>query len=251
MLRAKTLGIALVAVFAFSAVAVASASASMTGPHWSWNNTVRNSNTEKLPITFTGGVTKLKAGGLTIACKSASGSGNLVGGSPGTDNAKIKFEKCEVEGLGCEAKNKGGAFPNIEVNVNSELVYFTKKAGEEEKPPLGILFKTTEAKKKAFVELEFSGLCALDNGPVNAIGEEEGPGVAGIAGVVCKVVEAAETEKLTHEVECIEKEQTKFWYWKSGVLTEGKAGLEFHSSAAEQIGKGTVTAKETFSAKGA
>ena len=243
------------AMFAMSAVAASSASAAKNGPHWWWGNKERTLKTEKLPITFKSGVTKLKVAGLSVECKKDKGTGELIGGWPGTDKATIMFEECTVETIGCKAKNKGGVFGTIEVKVNTELVYFTKKAGEEEKPPLGVLFKTTESSNKTFVELEFEGICALDNGPVTATGEatpaaEIPERIAGVAGVVCKIVEPAEKEALTHELECIEKEQTKFWFWKAGALTEGKAGLEFKGKPAEQVGKATIEAKETFDARG-
>jgi hypothetical protein len=273
MMRLRILGLALVAVFAVTAVAASSASAAKNGPHWWGCEEVASGKFldsecsmagagkwekkellagEKRAITFTSGETKLVTKAATILCKKDKGTGEIIGGWPGIDKAAIEFEECEVEGLKCEAKTKGGTKKGvISVNVNTELVYVgTKVQAEEEKPPLGILFKTVAAKNKIFVELEFGGICALDNGPVTATGEEHGPGIPGVAGVVCKAVEPIETYKFTHEINCVKGEQTKFFYWEGGVLKEGKAGLEFHGEVAEQVGKAVIKAGVAFDARG-
>jgi len=273
MLRAKTLGLALVAVFAMGAVGVLSASAApgeKNGPHW-WvckksekgkfsNSECSKEGTgweskellkgENRPIKFTSGETKLITKAHTIVCKKDNGTGEIIGGWPGTDKAKIKFEECEEPALKCKVKNEGQKTEGvIEVAVNTELVYFTEKAGNEEKPPLGILFKTIAKGNKTFVKLIFSGLCSLVNGPVTATGEEQGPGIEGVAGVVCKIVEPAEAYKFVHEIECKEKEQENFCFWKAGVLTKGKAGLEFNGEKAEQVGNAKIEAENAAKEK--
>jgi hypothetical protein len=279
MSRIKIMGLALVAVFAMSAIAASSASAAKTGPHW-WvcekdptgkfeNSECNKSGTgweskelaagETRKITFkNNGNTKLKTASDLIECEKAEQTGTeneIIGGSPGTDKAKIKFTKCTVvkPNLGCEVRSVQTPevpFGTIEVAVNTELVYTgTKKQAEEEKPPLGILFKTTAKGAKTFVELEFNGLCALAGTKkiVEATGEEHGPGTVGKGGVVCKSVEKIEEYKFAHELECVEKEQTKFFYWEGGTLKEGKAGLKLGTEEAEQVGKGTI---ETENAAG-
>ncbi len=261
-----------------SAVAASSASAAKTGPHW-WvcekltggifsNSECSTSGTgweskellagEARNISFTSGVTKLTTAKHTIECEKDKGTGEIIGGSPGTDKAKITFEKCTVtEGaIKCEARNKGGAFPNIVVNVNTELVYIgTKEQEEKEVPPLGILFKTATG-TKTFVELEFSGLCALLNGSVTATGEETPaaevpPRIAGVAGVVCKIVEPAEAYKFVHEIECPKPAIKSFSFWTrpGGALKEGKVGLEFNKEVSEQVGNAKIEAENAAKEK--
>ena len=270
--RFRIVGLCLVAVFAMSAVAASSASAAKTGPHW-WvcekltggifsNSECTTSGTgweskellagENRPIKFTSGVTKLKSGSDVIECKKDKGTGELRGGWPGTDKATITFEECKVtKPISCEVKNAGGVFGTIAVSVNTELVYSgTKKQAEEEKPPLDVLFKTTKAKEKLFVKLELKGTLCPATLNVNATGEEHGPGIEGIAGVDCEIVEPAEAYKFTHEINCPEKPSGKFFYWEGGVLKEGKYGLELETvGVAEQIGKATIEAENAAKEK--
>jgi hypothetical protein len=279
MIRIRMIGLALVAVFAMSAVAaVSSASAApgeKNGPHW-WvcekSSTGKFSNSEcstsgtgwesfellagqSRKISFTSGVTKLKTGSDLIECATDKGTGEIIGGWPGTDKATITFEKCKVvkPALGCEVKNAGGTFGTIVVSVNTELVYTgTEKQAKEEKPPLGVLFKTVAAGNKKFVELEFNGLCALAGTKklVEATGEEHGPGIPGVAGVVCDIVEPAEAYRFVHEINCVEgSKQKEFFYWKSGVITAGVAGLKLGGEVAEQIGSAKIEAENAAKEK--
>lgn len=287
MIRIRIIGLTLVAVFAMSAVAVSSASAAKNGPHWLSSSfggecieptakgiwafetkakceagtpIISTGNWEKIlgagekkNITFTSGETRLITASDLIICKKDKGTGEIIGGWPGTDKATITFEECEVtKPFTCKVKNAGGTFGTIVTTVNTELVYTTKKAGEEEKSPLGILFKTTSAKNKLFVELEFSGICAFGPKKVEATGEEHGPGIPGVAGVVCKIVEPAEANKVVHEIECAEKAQQKFFYWEGGVIKEGKAGLKLGSEVAEQVGSAKIEleSKKEYAATG-
>jgi len=274
--RFRIVGLCLVTVFAMSAVGVSSASAAKNGPHW-WvcekatpgtfsNSECSTSGTgwesfpllagETRPIKFTSGVTKLKTGSDLIECKKDAGTGEIIGGWPGTDKAKIKFTECKVEkpALGCEVRSVQTPevpFGTIEVSVNTELVYTgTKKQAEEEKPPLGVLFKTTEKGNKHFVQLEFTGLCTLKGTRkfVEATGEEHGPGIVGVAGVVCKIVEP-EAYKFVHEIECPTPAIKTFFYWEGGVLKEGKAELKLEGEVAEQIGNAKIEAENAAKEK--
>lgn len=270
MNRLRILGLALVAVFAMSAVAVSSASAAKNGPHWwvcekdatglfsnsecstsgtGWESKELTTGTRK--ITFTSGETKLKTASDLIVCKKDKGTGEIIGGWPGTDKATITFEECKVtKPFSCEVKNAGGTFGTIITTVNTELVYTgTKTQAEKEEPPLGILFKTTSSANKLFVELEFSGLCAFGAKKVEATGEvtpaaEIPPRITGVAGVVCKIIEP-ESYKFVHEINCVEKEQTKFFFWThpGEVIKEGTAGLELGTEVAEQIGNAKIEAE--------
>jgi len=250
MKRIKITGLALVAVFAISAMVASAASAL---PKWNVNGAAL---TTKENITFTSvGVTKLVTPNHTIECEKAkqgTGTNQIenVGGT-GVAHATIQFEKCNVnEGLTkCKAKSKGAAEETIVTNVNSELTF----RSNAKSTPLGVVFKTTKAATKAFVELEFSGICSILNGPVNATGEEHGSAIEGVAGVVCKLEGTPETEAATHEINCVKGEQTKFFYEEGGLLKEGKAGLEFNKEVSEQVGKGTikVSGTNTYSAKSA
>src|ERR1039458_1834346 len=292
MIRIRITGLALVAVFAMSAVAVSAASAAKNGPHWlsssfggecieptttkkwefetkakceagtpiittgNWEKVLGAVETRK--ITFTTGVTKLRTASDLIECEKDKGTGEIIGGWPGTDKATITFEKCNVTkpALGCEVRSVGQEkFGTIVVSVNTELVYTgTKTQAEHEEQPLGILFKSVGAGNKKFVELEFNGLCALEGTKkvVEATGEEHGPGIAGKAGVVCKIVEPAEANKVVHEIECVEKAQQKFFYWEGGVIKEGKAELKLSGEVAEQIGSAKIEleSKKEYAATG-
>ena len=238
-------------------VAPASLAGPMDGPHWFVENTALSGSQ---PITFkNNGNTRLVTAEDEILCEKAEQTGvtgnEIIGGSPGAGKANIKFTLCTVikPGLGCEVRSKttGTPFGTIEINLHTELVYLTKAAGEAEKAPLGVLFKTAAASNKKFVELEFTSLCVFGSKLVEATGEEHGPGIAGVAGLVCEAAEKAEVEKVSHEINCIEKKQQKFFYWGSGVLKEGKAGLKLSGEVAEQIGKGTIEAGgKAYSARG-
>jgi hypothetical protein len=273
MKRTRLIGLALMAVFAMSAVAVSSASAAKNGPHWwvcekhagglfteslcktSGAGTFESKELlggETRNLKFKSGITKLKTAAALIECKTDKGTGNIKGGWPGTNEGTIEFEGCTAKSgtEECKVRSKGGTIEGkIIVAVHSELVYTgTKAQAEEEKVPLGILFKTTSATNKIFVELEFIGTpgvkCAELNGPVLATGEEHGPGIAGVAGVVCNIVEKAEEYMLTHEIECPEVAKKTFFYWEGGVIKQGKAGLEFKSLVATQIGNATILEME-------
>jgi hypothetical protein len=276
MVRIRMIGLALVAVFAMGAVAASSASAAKNGPHW-WvcekqtGGKFENSECSKegasktweskellggetRKISFTSGVTKLKTAADLIECKKDKGTGEIIGGWPGTDKATITFEECKVvkPALGCEVRNVGGTFGTIVVSVNTELVYTgTKAQAENEEKPLGILFKSVGAGNKKFVELEFNGLCALAGTKkvVEATGEEHGPGIAGKAGVVCKIVEPAEAYLFVHEIECVEGAQQKFFYWEGGVIKEGKAELKLSGEVAEQVGSAKIEAENAAKEK--
>ena len=280
MTRLRIVGLALVAVFAMGAVGVTTASAAKNGPHW-WvcekqtggkfeNNECSKEGTSKTweskellsgesrPIKFTSGETKLKTASDLIVCKKDKGTGEIIGGWPGTDKAKIMFEECEVtKPFTCKVKSVGSApFGTIEVAVNTELVYTgTKEQAEKEEGPLGVLFKTTSSANKLFVELEFSGICAFGAKKVNATGEvtpaaEIPPRITGVAGVVCKIIEP-EPYKFVHEINCAEKEQTKFYFWThpGAVIKEGTAGLELGGEVAEQIGKAKIEAENAAKEK--
>jgi hypothetical protein len=242
------IGLCLVAVFAMAGLAASSASAL---PKWNVNGAALAG---KENITFTSvGVTKLVTPNHTIECEKAkqgTGTNQIenVGGT-GVAHAVIQFEKCNVnEGLiKCKAKSKGAAEETIVTNVNDELTF----RSNAKSTPLGLVFKTTKAKSKPFVELEFSGICSLLNGTVNATGVEHGPAIEGVAGVVCKIEGTPEKEENSHEINCVKAEQTKFFYEEGGLLKEGKAGLEFNKEVSEQVGKGKIKASgtNTYSAK--
>jgi len=248
-MRLRTLGLALMAVFVMSAVIASAAQAE--GPEYRVAGAAAPAATK---ITFSGGETKLITKGSTIKCTKvsavAAGPNEIFGGAPGTGTAKLKFESCTVKVgiLTCEVKNTGGTFPNIELQVNDELVYGSKAAAESRTEPLGILFETTSTTNSTFVELQFSGLCSIANNTVTAVGEVRPTGIAGVA---CEILPKATEEKKTHEINCKEKEQTAFWTRAGGVVKAGTAGLKFNGEVAEQVGKGTIelTSKELWSVK--
>lgn len=176
MTHTKTLGLALVAVFAFGAFVAASASA-VGGPVWivlKGTELVVLGAGQSEALTSTGGTFALK-GATEILCTAESDTGKIIGGNPGTDETSIQFSGCSVEGktvAECGASNTATA-GLVEVNgIKTVLVYPQGKAGS-----------TTEAldafipgSGNLFVEFTLKGTnCGLLNNikvNVNATGTE-------------------------------------------------------------------------------
>lgn len=251
--RFRIVGLCLVAVLAMSAVAATSALAE-AGPHWRVAGAPLGATTETRAIKFTNnGNTTLKSGENEIICKKAkekAGAANqIIGGKVGTDKATILFEECKLEKpTNCEVRNVGGpTWGTIEVPSNTELVYTgTEAQAKNHEGPVSVVFKTTVAGVKTFVKLQFQGglLCGfVGEKTVEATGQERGPWIAGIAGVVCELVGAFETEALSHEINCPETAIKKFYFWNQAtpkVIEEGNAELRLSGTVSQQIGRAHV-----------
>ncbi len=173
-MRIKTLGLALIAIFAMSSVAAATASAS--APNWLVNGTALSSGTSVnilgsnlIPSNL--GVQEFKGGNVWIKCPMVNiNSGSITGGSAtvaGTDEAEISFTGCEtgsiVEGkeepadTSCVVKTATAKENNeIVLSVKTELVFNgTKAQAEKGEGPIGDLY--TPKSGTEFVKIKFEG----------------------------------------------------------------------------------------------
>jgi hypothetical protein len=192
MIRVRTLGLALVAVFAMGAVAASSASAASTNnPQWRYchnvgagkglftNASCTTSGTGEFELATLGageskeitavqnGVQKLNVGGefgATIECsklKVAAGAKILGSTAPaaGTDEEVIVYEECKVVGKPlCKINGEESGKAKIKTELlKSTLVFETKAAAEAEKPPTLTLFEPKTAAN--FVVLKLTGTC--------------------------------------------------------------------------------------------
>ncbi len=239
--------------------------AAKEGPHWKVKGAVLAANAA---IKFKNiGVTKLKTTGLVkveIECKKAeakAGTANeIIGGSPGTGKSTIAFTECKATKPACtEVKSPGEPNGTIVVAVNTELVYKTEAAGNAEKAPLVVIFRTIKEGVKEFVKIELKGGFGCVTGTVEATGTNKTKterGAEGIAGVACEVAEKAEEEKVVHTINCPTPPITEYWWWKLATdakVTKGSVGLEAFGEKAEQIGEGEIelATSEMYSAIGA
>lgn len=116
----KIMGLCLVAAFVTSAVAVAAASAT-GGPLWivGSGGTSLASGETRTANTVNVGSFELK-GAANVVCTSVTSTGKLIGGVPGTDEAKIIFSGCALAGhSGCTAK---GVKPLAATNAGEVIV---------------------------------------------------------------------------------------------------------------------------------
>jgi hypothetical protein len=139
MKHIKIAGMVVMAVLAISAVASASASAACS---YCWHvngSELASGKTEALKGEASSSyVLTGKALGfieIAVTCKKAKTSGELVGGTPGTDSATIKYTEC--------TSNSGLCTPEepIETKAKSEIVLFTASS----KKYWGDLYSAKEA----------------------------------------------------------------------------------------------------------
>jgi hypothetical protein len=135
-MRIRTLGLALVAVFAMSAIA--SATASATPPLLP--QLVNKSGAELVKKTFKGTSTESvfeTKGGEAIKCKEDKIAGKITGLS--TDSAEIKFTGCSAA-AGLAKCKTGSTTGEIVLNVTSLLVWINvakEEPGEDDILPAG------------------------------------------------------------------------------------------------------------------
>jgi hypothetical protein len=108
-----------------------------------------------------GGVFKLKVTGATIVCGKVKATGEIIGGTPGTDKTgKIEFSECDIEGASkCEInKGKEGAAIITTEPIKTTLEYKAKsKKGE-------VLDLFEPATGKALIKIEFGKKCPIFEG---------------------------------------------------------------------------------------
>jgi hypothetical protein len=146
MRNAKTLMVALLAVFAFSAIAATVASATL--PEYS-GSTAKEFGSES-------GVAKLKMiGGITVICKSSIGNGsmNTNASTKKAGTVTVTFRNCTASGEECHstAPAKSDGSGEIETNsLNMELGYIATGL----QPKVGELLTSTAGKKAALTTFE-------------------------------------------------------------------------------------------------
>lgn len=170
MIRIRTIGLALMAVFAMGAVMASAASAA--NPTWGVEEAgvakeLKVSTETRTVEGKANGTQKLNIGGSfgsTIACKSFKvSSAKIIGGEPGTDQEIIEYGECEVEGKpNCEINGKKAKVATITTNLlTSKLVFRTKKAAEEGNAELTDTLFEPKSPEKVFVSVVLSGTCPL------------------------------------------------------------------------------------------
>jgi len=156
MKHARTLGLALLAVFAFSAIAATAAQA-IEGPFYKVGN-VRAFGFRE--IKSSGGKFTLTAGTIKVVCqKQTTEAGGTIKestiGNSGTSAEKVKFSECVVEGDGAGCKLKGSSITTEEVKNTLDYPKEIPAAGDV------ILVVFTPASGSVFVKLEFETKCTV------------------------------------------------------------------------------------------
>jgi hypothetical protein len=123
MKHIKTLGMVVMAVLAISAVASASASAAC---NYCWHvngSELASGKSESIKGEATSSyVLTGKALGfieIAVTCKKAATTGTIIGGTPGTDGATIKYTECKSNSSLCTPVEP------IETKAKSEIVLYT------------------------------------------------------------------------------------------------------------------------------
>jgi hypothetical protein len=158
----KVIGLAFVAAFALNALTAINASAL---PWFSLPlgfalfSPISGETFSDKDANKTGSATLWTGSGVTVECKSNKGTGNIKGGTPGTDEEKITYSACSVVGkteTECSVKSKEEPANTVASELDMEFVYIgTKGAAEAQKPPVGALFKPKTG--EAYVTMIFEG----------------------------------------------------------------------------------------------
>jgi hypothetical protein len=175
MSRLRLIMLAALAVFAVGAFASASASAAFklewqtcqekAGGHFENHGCVKEGTTKAFEWeTLAAGKTKaveskikskefvLIASGIEVKCKSATDTGTITGGTPGTDEATVTFDECTTSIAGCKVKSATKPAGEVLVSgLKTKLVEGEKKNGEKVVADEFAENPTT----KEFVTLEF------------------------------------------------------------------------------------------------
>lgn len=159
-MRFKIIGLCLVAAFVMSAV-VATAAQAAEGPLWivgASGKPLAAGETRTITTKGVGNSFKLTSALANVICKKLEGTGVLLGGKPGTDNARIVFKECSIEGhpactVTSIAPLKATVLGEIIVDVYTKLVY--PKGGKEGESALDAFAPVgTSGSPNLFVELE-------------------------------------------------------------------------------------------------
>ncbi len=182
MKRIKTIGLALVAVFALSAVVAASASAA--APEFSPATEQGFTSSSGTSVLTAGG-----AGGTVITCTASSGAGRITGAKT-VAGVSVTFTGCTAKSKGtCEVHSTGAGKEEIKTGeLNGELGKVAKK---EATSKVGLDLKAVSG---SFVTVE--GTCIpFEKSSVSGSVIGEVTPVAGGAGTSGKLTYALEKEK--------------------------------------------------------
>jgi hypothetical protein len=213
MTRIKTIGLALLAVFAFSAIAATAAQAEGTekAPYWSIEGTrLAAGKTFEIVAKAVGNQT-LTAGANVVTCtafKLKPGAvllGSSLAGEPGKSDETIQYSGCTVAGNGTGCTVTGGT---IETEpLTNELVYSeNKKSLQVELFPV---------KGKVLAEFHFTAPCTILSSKVTGVvvagvftGAAENPVLLELPNTV--------TQGESFKLKIIEKAKPPVWLIKAG-----------------------------------
>src|SRR5580698_10467523 len=151
----KSLGLCLVAVFAMSALAASAAQAEENkGPLWIVGSPAKGLKTGETRAITSRATKPLLIGAVaSVECEKATNSGFLLGGSPGTDFATIKFEKCNLRGdKNCIATGKAPIAATNEGEIRVDVL--TALAFAEGSRTSAVDVFAPEAESNLFSEFE-------------------------------------------------------------------------------------------------
>jgi len=234
MTRSKVWVAALATALLLDAIGASSALAVKTGPHFFVGGFPLETSKN---IVGTGGTTKIASSGTTFECssvKTVAGS-HIEGVSPGKGKITLRMESCksglcEVHSVAAGETSESGV---IKIPLNVELTYNgTEQQALEEKPPLAVLFRSTESKKALLVE---TLSCGLLSSKIEATGNNKNAGTFGIQGMAAVIVNIPEpeVEKVEHAAEAHEPPQTIYRYWdETGKLQNVTAELKISGEVA-------------------
>jgi hypothetical protein len=153
-IKLKALFLSLIGVTALSAVV----SNAAMGARWQVNGAILEKATETRALESEGGVFKLKVTGATIVCGKVKATGEIIGGTPGTDKTgKIEFSKCEIEGApNCEINKEKAGEAKITTEPTKTTLEYKAKSKKEEALDL-----FEPATGKVFVKIEFGKKCPV------------------------------------------------------------------------------------------
>jgi len=164
MTRIKTIGLALLAVFAFSAIAATAAQAE-EAPYWSIEGTrLAAGKTFEILAKANGNQTLTASTGQVITCTAFSLKPGAVllgsnAGEPGKSDETIKYTGCTVSGNGTSCAVENGT---VETKpLTNELAYASNKKS--------LVVEFVPVTGKVLAEFKFTGTCTLTTTKVTGV----------------------------------------------------------------------------------
>lgn len=220
---------------------------------------------EKKAFTSTGGTFTLDGSLANIVCSSQAGTGELIGGDPGTDLAHIEFSGCAVQGktvAECGASNTATA-GLVESNVKTVLVWPDPTGPNDTEALDAFTPDNGESANNLFTEFTLKGTnCpfGLNNLKVNVnatgtlITKTKGEAIekkCGVLGVLGKLNASSIFEKTTSgqlvRTGAINTEELlteALWEKESGTLELITCKLEAFGAESSELGISEITLTE-------